>query len=160
MALSQITDLSGNITKFIQGDQWTAPNTYSQIAGTTLNGYYDDPTSEINVLTPPKTFAYYGGNRIMQSVVDENGNKTWYDIDALGRRTTEKLYDPQGNLDQETDFAYDNPSYPGFMTQKTVKALGTDSSGNAEPSWTQSLITQFVRTGMVVSPRKSSIRVA
>jgi RHS repeat-associated protein len=152
MALKQITDLSGNSTTFAHTDAWSAPSTYTQIIanvplinGAPLNGYYDDPTSQIDALgqTNPqghtKTFTYYGANRIMQSVTDENGNKTFYGIDSLGRRTAEKMYDPSGNEVQETDFLYGSTAYPGFMTLKTVKALG-----GSDPSWVQNLVTQYV----------------
>jgi YD repeat-containing protein len=142
MALKQITDLSGNVTTFAHTDYWSAPATYSHIiSGATLNGYYDDPTSQTDALGHAKTFTYFGPNRILQSSTDENGNRTYYDIDSLGRRTTEKLYDhdPGHALVQETDFAYGNPNYPGFMTQKAVQALA--GSG---PSWAHSLVTQYV----------------
>jgi RHS repeat-associated protein len=143
MALAQITDFSGNVTRFDHADAWSAPATYLQVlSGVTLNGHYDDPTKQTDALGNTKTFTYYGGNRIMQSVTDENGSKTYYDIDSLGRRTTEKIYAPPasgGALVQETDFAYGNAAYPGFMTQKTVKAL----SGGSDPTWVKSLVTSY-----------------
>ncbi len=143
MALSQITDFSGNITTFVHGDAWSAPTDYRTImTDTTINGYYGDPTSQTDALGHPKTFTYYGANRIMQSSTDENGNKTWNDIDSLNRRTSEKIYDPSSNLVQETDFTYGSSSYPGFMTKKCVKALG-----GSDPSWTHALVTQYVPDG-------------
>jgi len=141
MALKQITDFSGNVTAFAHTDPWTAPPDYAAVFGATgapINGFYDDPTSQTDALSHAKIFTYYGANRIMQSSTDENGNKTYYDIDSLGRRTSEKLYDSGGNLVQETEFAYGNSKYPGFMTQKTVQALG-----GSDPSWTKSLVTQY-----------------
>ena len=79
-------------------------------------------------------------------VTDENGNQTYYDIDSLGRRTSEKLYKgtyATGTLIQETDFVYGNPTYPGFVTQSTRKALG-----GSDPSWvTTSLVTQNIPDG-------------
>ena len=144
MALSQVTDLAGNTTQYTQGDPWPSSATYLQrfAPGTNINEYYNDPTSQTDALGNSKTFTYYGGSRIMQSVVDENGNKTWYDIDSLGRRTTEKIYAPAasgGAEVQETDFAYGSSAYPGFMTQKVVKALG-----GSDPGWTSSLTTNYV----------------
>ena len=76
----------------------------------------------------------------MTDVVDENGkNHTHYDLDVLGRRTTEKIYDLGNNLVQETDFSYGNSAYPGFLTAKTVKALD-----GGDPSWVHDLSTQYV----------------
>jgi YD repeat-containing protein len=152
MALSSATDLSGNTTTYnheTTANEWTAPPSYagiaSYISGVSLNGYYDDPVSQTNAINGVKTFAYDTGSRVMTDSTDENGNHTHYDLDSLGRRTTEKIYDPNNHLVQETDFAYGNSTYPGFMTQKTVKALG-----GSDPSWMGqmspnggSLITQY-----------------
>ena len=76
MAVSKVTDFSGNVTTFAHTDAWSAPQAYSLIiAGAPLNGFYDDPTSQLNAIgnatgNPTgntKTFTYYHGNRIMQT---------------------------------------------------------------------------------------------
>ena len=150
MALSQIRDFSGNTTTFYHADAWSAPSTYTQIVpSATLNGFYDDPTKETDALGQVKTFSYdrgtaavgntpaTPGTNIMTDVVQKNldgsvHDHTHYDVDSLGRRTSEKIYDSSGALVQETDFAYGNSSYPGFMTQKTVKALGLAHDPNVD----------------------------
>jgi len=148
MALSQITDLSGNPTTFNHetlANKWITPASalYASrlLTGVTLNGYYDDPVSQTDALGHPKTFTYDPATRIMTDVVDENGNHTHYCIDSLGRRTTEEISDHNATLVQKTDFAYGNSAYPGFMTLKTISAL--DHVGN----WEQDFVTQYVPDG-------------
>ena len=160
MALSQITDLSGNVTTFAQADPWNASTltnpadqqaylNYQQIVenvlvnGQPLNGYYDDPTSQTDALTHTKTFTYATDARIMSSITDEAGRKTVYQIDSLGRRTTEEIFDSSGTLIQETSFVYGSTSYPGFITQKTVQAI----SSSYTPSWQDALVTAYVPDG-------------
>ena len=141
MALSKITDFCGNVTTFAHADPWSAPPDYLSIVGSAMNGHYDDPTSQIDALGHPKTFTYFGSNRIMQSSTDENGNNTLYSIDSRGRRTSETISDPSpsGNVVQRTEFSYGSTSYPGFITRKTVDVLG-----GSDPGWVKALVTQYV----------------
>ncbi len=140
MAVSSIKDFSGNTTIFVHGDAWTdsLSSLYRNImTDTTVNGYYGDPTSQINALGKTKSFTYTAGSRIMSSVTDEEGRETAYKIDNLGRRTQETIIGTSGTI-QVTDFEYGNKQYPGFQTKKTVEKLSGDE-------WAQSaLVTQFV----------------
>jgi len=140
MAIKQITDFSGNVTSFEHGNVWT-DDLYRQImTGTSVNGFYGDPTKQTNALGGTKTFVYTNGSRIMTDVTDEEGRHTHYDVDALERRTKETIY-LSGSTSpvQVTDFEYGSKQYPGFQTKKTVEALG-----GSDPDWVKPLVTQFV----------------
>ena len=77
--------------------------------------------------------------RIMTDVTDEDGHHTHYDIDSLQRRTRESIYLSGSTTPvQVTDFTYGNTQYPGFMTQKTVAALG-----GSDPGWVKPLVTAY-----------------
>ena len=124
MAVSSVTDLSGNTTSF---------------------GYADPlgkPSSQTNAMGKTKSFTYAPITNIMQSVIDEEGRKTVYDVDRLGRRTKETISDSAGTPVQITNFEYGNSKFPGCLTQKSVQKLGS-----GDPSWVQPLVTQFVLDG-------------
>jgi RHS repeat-associated protein len=130
LALKSVTDLSGNTTSYVHGDAWTAPTTYRSVLPTNmgLNLKFEDPTSQTNALGHVKSFTYHATNRIMTSVTDEEGRKTEYALDGLGRRTNEMVYTASSALVQRTDFAYGNTNFPGFMTKKTVVGSGGDAN--------------------------------
>ncbi|WP_009961005.1 RHS repeat-associated core domain-containing protein [Verrucomicrobium spinosum] len=142
MALNSSTDLSGNTTTFAFGDAWAAPVKYRQILplSTGLNGFYEDPTSQTNALGKTRSFSY-DSRRIMTQVVDEEGQRTVYDTDALGRRTQESVYSSTNTLVQQTAFEYGDSQFPGFITRKTVKSLAGD------PAWAGDLVTEYVPDG-------------
>jgi RHS repeat-associated protein len=142
MAVKEVTDLSGKSTSYAHGDAWYESSGIPSLGIAGLNGVYGDPTQETNALSGTKTFTYTAGSRIMNSMTDENGTQTVYQIDALGRRTKETIL-PSGSTTpiQVTDFVYGNATYPGFMTQKTV-----EQQGSGDPSWAtgKSLTTQYL----------------
>ncbi len=151
MAISKITDFSGNITTYTHGDTWSDPD-YSTITGTatfttlssthaSLNDHYGDPTAQTDALGNTKTFAYTAGARIMTDVTDELGRHTHYDIDNLERRTKETVYTSGSSTPVKvTDFVYGSSQYPGFVTQTTVEQI----AGSGDPSWVKPLVTQSV----------------
>ncbi|PTY01630.1 hypothetical protein DB346_12900 [Verrucomicrobia bacterium LW23] len=142
MALKEVTDFSGNTTTFTHGDTWTASEDYRYImTNIAVNGYYGDPTSQTNALGDTKTFTYSGESRIMSSVTDEEGRRTEYEVDALGRRTKESVFAPGASAPiQVTEMEYGSTTFPGVMTKSTRKAL----AGAGDPAWVQDLVTEYV----------------
>ncbi|MGB8355665.1 MAG: RHS repeat-associated core domain-containing protein [Chthoniobacteraceae bacterium] len=136
------TDLCGNTSSFVYGDTWDA---HSRVPFLPLDYppiHYPNPTSQTDALGHTKTFTYDPTWRVMSSCTDEAGRKTLNDIDpANGNRLSEKIYDPSGNLVQETDYAYTNATFPGFMTMKTVKDLAL--AGDPTGSWFQDMVTTY-----------------
>jgi len=133
LALSSVTDFSGNTTTYTHGDTFAVslPGgiTWPTVAGvgsSSYNGHFDDPTAQVRTLsgtTVTKSFTY-NSQRIMQSVTDEDGHTTTYTIDSLGRRTQEQI-SSSGTTTLTTSFTYSS-TYPGFITQKIV-GTGTGS---------------------------------
>jgi RHS repeat-associated protein len=137
MALKKATDFSGNMTSYTYGDAWTAPADFAAILGTSLAyGKYSDPTAQTNALGNAKTFTYTAGNRLMQSIIDEEGRATTYQFDAKGRRTQETI--TGGGVTQVTKFTYGSSQFPGFITRQAVEK----QAGDASP--TSSLVAEFV----------------
>lgn len=138
MALKSSTDISGNTTNFDYINAWSVPSSYYSvfpIAG--FNTFYNDPTSQTNAQGHTKTFTYGTEWRIMSSSTDEESRKTEYALDSLGRRTSEIVKASSGATVQQTNFTYGNSSFPGVVTQKTVKTLSGD------PSWARDLVTSY-----------------
>ncbi|WP_162145231.1 RHS repeat-associated core domain-containing protein [Chthoniobacter flavus] len=144
MALSSVTDFSGNVTSYAYTDVYIPPNSINVYAG--LFGspdfalYYSDPTSQTDALGHVKTFHYADESkfRIMDSVVDEDGRLRTYTVDDLGRRSNEIIYTTDANSPvlQETDFGYSD-TFKGAITKKTVKKLNG-------PDWSVDLVTKYV----------------
>ncbi|EIQ01339.1 RHS repeat-associated core domain protein [Opitutaceae bacterium TAV1] len=139
MSLTETTDFSGNQTTFTYDD----PFTYSLgaaygINGAIMSGRYADPTTQTDALGGVKRFTY-GPHRIMTGITDENGIRTLYEVDAMGRRLKEQII-PAGNTTpvQETVFAYESATFRGFVTRKTVKKLSDIAS------WVTDLVVQYV----------------
>ena len=87
---------------------------------------FTDPTSQTNAEGGTKTFTYDGSYRVMDSVIDEDNRLTEYEINNLGLRVRETIYEAPENggaKTKETIFEYADPDFPGFMTKKVVKAL-------------------------------------
>lgn len=141
MAVTEATDFSGNTTTYAYEDPFTGSASTEGGLASGVYGYYGDPTSQTNALNKTKTFTY-GANRIMTSSTDENGVKTQWTVDSLGRRTEEQVF-PSGSTTaiQHTVFTYDSTTFPNFMTKKTVKKLAAVTT---DPSWVQDLVTLYV----------------
>lgn len=151
LALSRVTDFSGNITSYQYGDAWseaTSPLLTALGVDSTAFGRYPDPTSQTNALGGTKVFTYTsanpgtgeaGGARLMKSMTDEAGRHTVYAFDSLGRRVSETMLTAVGGVVvRSTLFEYADSGHPGFMTKRTVKALSGDTSGATD------LVTQYV----------------
>lgn len=152
MALSQITDLSKNVTKFAHEEAWNsgaAFTAYTQVianpAALQLNGFYNDPTKQTDALNHSKIFTYDTDSRIMTSVQTARPTlnnpsyytKTTYELDSLKRRTKESVTDSTGAVVQVTNWTYSR-DYPGFIASKTVQS-GLNGDGSLPP-----LATQYV----------------
>ncbi|AHF90591.1 type IV secretion protein Rhs [Opitutaceae bacterium TAV5] len=140
MALAEATDFSGNRTAFTYDDPFIyyAGGSYN-VSGTVMtSGYYADPTTQTDAFGGVKRFTY-GPHRIMTGITDENGVRTLYEVDAMGRRLKEQVI-PVGNTTpvQETAFAYESATFRGFVTRKTVKKLSDTAS------WVTDLVVQYV----------------
>jgi YD repeat-containing protein len=112
MALASATDMFGNITSYTY---WRG---------------FDDTYTEANALGDSKSFSYEATTRVMNSETDELGVSTVTDVEPhTGRHLAERIYDVDGSMVAETLYEY-HPTFRGFMTKKTVKALapaeGTD----------------------------------
>ena len=139
LALSSAKDLSGNTTSYVYGDNWSAPanyrNVFAPFAG--YNGQYPDPTVQTNAQSKTKHFTYAPPWQIMTDSVDELSRTTHTDVDNLGRRTSEIISDPSGNVVQQTTFTYGNTSFPGVVTQRTVH------HANSDPAWATDLVVAY-----------------
>ncbi|MCC6224871.1 MAG: hypothetical protein IT195_00515 [Microthrixaceae bacterium] len=137
MAPAEVTDMSGNTTRFGYDDHFSDAE-YRTVVPTSLglNGRYPDPTCQINAAGDARHFAY-GPWRVMSRVTDEEGRVTEYDVDPMGRRTAERVKDAAGQLVRQTLFDY-HPTFENFMTARTVKRLATD------PAWATDLVTRYV----------------
>ena len=123
MALSSMTDLSGNTTMFAHTDPiptTSAAYLFDELYGlgdNTGTCYYDDPNIQTDPFGKTKSFSY-GPYRIMQSSTDEDLHPTMDIVDSFGRRQQEIV-----GLTQETDFGYD-PVFRGVVTSRFVGGLG------------------------------------
>jgi YD repeat-containing protein len=149
-AVTSATDMSGNQTTFSYGNGYTVqdyPSSGSS-ASVGFGNHYNDPTAQTNALGKTRCFTY-GPGRIMTSIEDEIGRFTYFELDAHGNRTSERVYAAKpGSLAlplppafQTTEFAYEDPNFPGFMTRKSVLAEGTEAG--SDPSWVTSLTTLY-----------------
>jgi len=102
----------------------------------TLARNSNDPTQQTDALGNTKNFTYESRYNLMETIIDEEGRKTEYTIDSLGRRTAEKIFDASMNLVQQTDFDY-HPTYRNFMISKKIKTLSGD------PDWAENLTTMY-----------------
>ncbi len=123
LALASVTDFSGNTTTYTYGDT-LAPTSVNSLAFP--NGYfgkYPDPTQTLGA-DGAKSF-HYGAYRIMDQVTDENGRVRQYPLTNTGLRMKELVHQTDVNspVVQETDYTYDNASFPGVATTTTVRQL-------------------------------------
>lgn len=135
-ALTQVTDFCGNETAYEYGDIFAPTNTkFSEILP---QGFFkfNDPTTITRPGLGNRILSYSGNFRILKSSTNENGHKTEYTIDSLGRRTVEKRFQGTSTEKQRTTFDYDS-SWKGFVTRKTVETLTGDPGG------TLPLVTEF-----------------
>ena len=147
LALKSLTDLSGNVTTFAYANELSAPQWLTDIypSGSLLYKRWDDVTSQTNALGKTRSFTYSDNFRIMDSITDEMGRYTRYDVDSKGRRYAERvfLHKPgTGEIEstlcvKETATTY-HSLLPGFVTQRTVKRLNA-----SDPGWAADLITTF-----------------
>ena len=168
MALKRTIDLSGTETLFEHADVWDIryfipwlPAVYA--TGDYFAKFYPEPTAQnklIGAISYTKTFKYYSSSatydpppqsdrhrkawsRVMTEIVDEEGRKTTYELDATwGRRVKETIVkgpsDP-ASANKVTDFTYDL-GCRAFMLTSTVQSGTTNSSGTLVP-----LVTTFDR---------------
>jgi len=140
LALSLVTDFSGNVTSYEYNDPIGVASLYQKaypVAG--FAGKRPDPTAQTDALLHSKNFHYTGVFRIMDSMLDEDGRLRTYDVDVFGRRLNEIVYAGGDNTTavvQETDYAYDNVNFPGVVTQKTVKDFD-------HFDWTTDMVTEY-----------------
>ncbi len=136
MALSAVTDLSGNTTTYTHSESIVYPsvNPLQSLFQMNLGIYYDDPSSQTTD-AGTKSFAY-GVWRVMSQSVDELGRQTVNTLDAKGRRLDETI-SYGGTVLKETAFTYGSSSYPGVVTEKRVKRHGSD------PAWVKDLVTSY-----------------
>lgn len=140
MALSSVKDFSGNTTQFVHADPWTADADYRAImTNVDVNGYYGDPTQQINALGKSKSFTYTPGSRLMATSTDEEGRKTVDQFDGKERRISESIYPDGGSVPAKvTTWDYSDPRFPGFVTKTTIHR------GASDPAWATDSVTQFV----------------
>lgn len=118
--LQQITDALGNVTTFNSYDpsgrltQWTDPNglvtslTYtargwlaSRQVGTEITQYTYDGVGQLQSITLPSgiSFSYsYNAAHQLVGIQDQLRNRIVYSVDAMGNRTSESVYDANGNI--------------------------------------------------------------
>ena len=140
-ALASVTDLSGNQTEFFYDDVFTPPQWLQDVYPPSFDGFglYDDVTSQKNALGNERTFSY-GVHRIMETMTDEEGRFTEWEVDAMGRRLRREVSEYDGGpLVGETVWEYGDSRWLGFVTERKVRAL----PGAGDPSWVADLITEF-----------------
>jgi RHS repeat-associated protein len=156
MALSKVTDFSGNVTTYVYGDSYSPPmgSFYSTIFPfQNFNSKYADPTQQTNALQVSKYFHYSSNFRIMDSMTDENRQYRSWDVDSYGRRLNEKIFvGGMGSSElQETDYGYDR-NFPGMVADKVLLSFNS-------PQWAGNLETHYYLDGNgrvqyeVVDPR-------
>ncbi len=168
MALMSATDFSGHTTTFTHADSWNVPAAYVHtlpgVYDTSSNGffgYFDDPTSQTRTVTIngtatniTKTFTYVYNTRQMSDIMDENGHATHYDFDGFDNRLTEihadgeysYFEDSYSNVTSETDYAYGNTTFPGVVTDKTVRDVNFSSYYTDypdDPGWVQDMEVSY-----------------
>ena len=138
LALSSVTDFSGNTTSYVYGDTYLTPAIWGSIFQNSAFSEYEDPTSQTDANGKTKTFTYSGPYRIMDSVLDEENRLKKYQVDDKGRRLNEIVY--SGNtaataIVQETDFQYQNDAFKGVVTDKKVRNLDGQGPGDMEVAY-------------------------
>lgn len=100
---------------------------------------WGDPTKQTNGEGGQKLFEYQGTWRIMSKVTDEEGRETVYNLDPTnGNRLKETIkISSEGPVVQETNFSYENATFPGILTKKVVV------SGSSDPGWATNLETRY-----------------
>ena len=140
LALSKVQDLSGNITEFQYADPVPVPAELLPVWPSIVYGSYDDPTSEIRAVSGhgniQKTFEYDAPFRQMVRYIDPLDRVTENVIDGMGRRTSTSVFDPSGKLVSKKAYKYENPLFPGMVTEERIVSLPGD------PSWSGDLVSQ------------------
>lgn len=136
LALESATDLSGNTTTYQYSDV-IPPGFWGTFTWPSGFSHFDDPTYESRPDGTEQSFTY-GPYRIMESILDPRGNKTEYTLDAMGRRTDEKIFETATTLVQHTQWDYDYPEWNGFVSTEKKISLASD------PGWATTLEMSFV----------------
>ncbi len=149
-ALSQATDISGNITTYEYDSEWTtADPAFRYILNNDRFGFFDDPTAEINPLGQVTRYEYGTPEefRMMKKITHVDGSVTEYTLTTMGRRTDEIIRENNGGTlttIQHSHFDYDT-TFPAFMKKKTVYALesGDDPATSTHP-WFGDRVIDYV----------------
>lgn len=125
MALSSVTDASNKTTTFNYTDSIPVNSPIKNQLNILKILYYDDPTVEIDPDLNPKYFTYHPGTRVMMRAVDQRGTITNYGIQSVtGLRTSEEITNSSGDVLKVSRFNYDDPDFPGFMTEQIIETTG------------------------------------
>ena len=138
MTLIKVTDFSENVTRFEYGEALDVQSYLGVPAGLRPSFYgdldrqfpdfYPDVTRQTDALAREKTFAYHPTSRMMKRIIDEEGRKTQYefwDPQDGWLRKNEEIFESDGATSvRRTEFRYDNPQFPGFITEKKVLGGG------------------------------------
>jgi RHS repeat-associated protein len=133
MALSSITDLSGNTTNFTYEDVLAHPDwavNYPVV-------FQNDPTGTTVAVGTARQATkkfFYGPYRTMSGITDEEGRSVIYGADGYGRRTQETFYNGLSffaNLVQSTDYTHGG-SFPEPGSKITPR-LYLDTPPGAPP---------------------------
>ena len=65
----------------------------------------------------------------MREIINPANQKTTYTIDGMGRRMNEKIFDSNGTLLKQTDFAY-STNFPGVVTETIVRNFDGNGGGH------------------------------
>ncbi len=156
----EVYDVYGNKTTFEYGEPIEANTTVLGVNGqnNTFSAYSPDPTKQINALDDEQVFAYdvdldgvalhapADSYHLMTTFIDEENRITYTPVDALGRRETQEIYQPDGSggheLVQRTQYEYGQDfggivKYKGVVTRETLESLPGD------PDWAEDLVTEY-----------------
>ncbi len=142
MAVSSVTDSSGNVTKFyyspLEIQQAVQLDPASPLAAIDLQTlqtnrigglYFDDPLVELNALGGIKRFAYHELTRVLSQSIDARGMKTDYAIDDMGRMTSETVRHPTNGVVRSVNYTYDI-TFPGMIAKKVLNSSDTATASS------------------------------
>jgi RHS repeat-associated protein len=141
LALKSSKDFDGNATVYSHDDLVGQKKEFNNLTGTFLNYflYHREPTAVGNAIGGVRKYKYDPTWRVMTESIDELGRKAVTAVNSLGLQQSEKIYAPGASQpSKHTDFFYQNPNFPAFMTGKTVNKLAGD------PAWGTSIVTSRI----------------